>query len=160
MKTCRTCGEDKPADQFHLDRGGRRRVHCKTCVCARVNAWRVANADVLRERKRVAYVRDRALHRNRKLVQNYGITRDDYEAMLEAQQGVCAVCQRPETKRANNGSGELRELSVDHCHATGQVRGLLCSTCNSAIGLLDEDESRLLAAISYLRRHTASRTPS
>lgn len=83
----------------------------------------------------------------------YGIGADRYAALLEAQGGGCAICG------GSNESG--RAMAVDHDHsccsgnrACGRcVRGLLCSSCNMAIGLFKEDAARMAAAITYLRRH-------
>jgi hypothetical protein len=80
----------------------------------------------------------RAAHLKRK----YGITVADYEGMLAAQGGGCAICGAPEP----NG----QSLHVDHCHDTGAVRGLLCFTCNAGLGLFDHDGERLARAASYL----------
>jgi len=82
----------------------------------------------------------------------YGLARGAYDAMLKAQGGLCAVCRQPETARANHG-GPLRSLAVDHCHATGKVRELLCARCNSILGLAKDDPRRLRAAVAYLARH-------
>lgn len=83
------------------------------------------------------------------LRRQYGITAEQYDTLLAAQGGVCAVCQRPETRA--HKSGELYELAVDHDHATGAVRGFLCGLCNQAIGFMDDDPGRLIAAAEYLR---------
>ncbi len=72
----------------------------------------------------------------------YGLTAEDYQRLLAAQNGACAVCNEKSERR----------LCVDHCHATGEVRGLLCSNCNTAIGLLDDDPDRMLAAALYVLR--------
>ena len=72
----------------------------------------------------------------------YGITREDYEARLAAQNGVCAICSRPPTDK---------ELRVDHDHQTGAVRGLLCDDCNVGIGRLRDDAGIVLLALEYLR---------
>lgn len=66
----------------------------------------------------------------------------DYVAMFEAQGGVCAVCKEP----CRSG----RALAVDHDHASGRVRGLLCAGCNGALGLLLDDPRRAEAAVAYL----------
>ena len=73
----------------------------------------------------------------------YGITVEEYDAMLEKQDGVCAICGSPP-----NG----RKLSVDHCHDGGHVRGLLCDSCNTGIGHLKDDVSLINAAALYLMR--------
>jgi hypothetical protein len=78
-------------------------------------------------------------------IRMYGIDVKDYERMLQEQGGGCYICgKRPEGKRA---------LDIDHDHATGKVRGLLCSNHNRGIGLLDDDISLLARAIQYLARH-------
>lgn len=79
------------------------------------------------------------------LMKLYGITLDDYDVMLKSQNGVCAVC--------HSSCKTGRSLAVDHCHSTGAVRGLLCANCNRAIGLFQEDRSRMTAAIAYIDRH-------
>jgi uncharacterized protein GlcG (DUF336 family) len=77
-----------------------------------------------------------------KLKQNFGLTLAEYDKMLESQGGVCKIC---------GGVGlSGKRLSVDHDHETGKVRGLLCSKCNTAIGLLDDDPKTFLKASLYL----------
>ena len=78
------------------------------------------------------------------LMKYYGITREAYDALYKAQDGKCAICKQ-ECSRG-------RELSVDHCHATGRVRGLLCATCNIALGLMEDNTALLNAAIEYLEK--------
>jgi hypothetical protein len=81
----------------------------------------------------------------------YGVTPQQYAALLERQGDVCAICQRPETR--TDKTGNVYRLSVDHCHETGRVRGLLCRACNSGIGLFSDDDDRLERAARYLRHH-------
>lgn len=82
----------------------------------------------------------------RNLLKRYGLTPEGYEALFEAQDGRCAICRRPDapTKRGM--------LHVDHCHDTGRVRGLLCSTCNTGIGHLGDDIERVTLALEYLKK--------
>jgi hypothetical protein len=70
----------------------------------------------------------------------------DYEAMLSAQGGCCAICRKSPI--------EGQRLAVDHNHATGAVRGLLCTHCNTMLGYAKEDEARMLAGIEYLKKHS------
>lgn len=78
----------------------------------------------------------------------YGITVDEYDAMLEKQNGRCAICGRTE------GHGKRSErLCVDHCHDTGKIRQLLCKPCNTGLGCFGDDVDKLYAAVEYLRRH-------
>ena len=81
----------------------------------------------------------------------YGLDVASYSALLEAQGNVCAICRREE-RRINKRTGKPTRLAVDHCHRTGAVRGLLCSGCNTAIGLLEESAAVLQNAIVYLAR--------
>jgi hypothetical protein len=81
----------------------------------------------------------------------YGLEPGQYDAMRAAQDDRCAICQRPETRLASNGKPKL--LSVDHCHASGRVRELLCVGCNVGLGGFEDDVDLLRAAIAYLERH-------
>lgn len=80
--------------------------------------------------------------RDQHLRREYGITHATYEQLLRSQGGVCAICHQPERRR--------QPLSVDHDHATGRVRGLLCDDCNIAIGKMGDDANRLRSAAVYL----------
>jgi Recombination endonuclease VII len=80
-------------------------------------------------------------------LKRFGITVADYNRIHNEQDGVCKICRRPETTLCH---GSLMSLSVDHCHATNRVRGLLCNTCNRGIGLLGDDPEVLRAAANYL----------
>jgi hypothetical protein len=73
----------------------------------------------------------------------YGLARDDYLAMVASQGSACRICRRYQPDHF--------KLHIDHCHDTGQVRGLLCGPCNQGIGLLRHSTERLELAIEYLR---------
>lgn len=81
-------------------------------------------------------------HRNSYMKRRYGITVEDYDKMLAEQNGVCAICEKKDKRR----------LAVDHCHKTGTVRGLLCSSCNISVGRFDDNPDTLKRAIEYLQR--------
>lgn len=78
---------------------------------------------------------------HRDLKRRYGITESQYNEMLAKQKGRCGIC------------GRYRKLSVDHSHSTRKVRGLLCSNCNSGLGLLKESIAVMQRAIQYLTKH-------
>lgn len=88
------------------------------------------------------------------LKHKYGISREDYEALKDAQGGVCAVCgKKNKIKQPRNRNvGEQSWLAVDHCHKTGKIRGLLCGLCNGGLGMFEDNIEALEAAVSYLRR--------
>ena len=84
---------------------------------------------------------------NRKCL--YGVTKEQYAMLLKQQKNRCAVCKNKEVRTRN---GKVIELSVDHNHETGAIRGLLCSRCNTAAGLLYESATVVATLAKYLRR--------
>ena len=86
------------------------------------------------------------IKRNRKQqISLYGLTVDQYDAMLMEQNYVCAICEKPEK------SSSKKVLSIDHDHTTGKVRGLLCDTCNSGLGHFFDNLDFLESAVLYLK---------
>ena len=103
--------------------------------------------------QRAAYMREYRKRRPRnvrdtELKKQYGITLAQWEAMYVAQGGVCAICKECEDEK----STRYANLAVDHCHTTGNVRGLLCNACNRAIGLLRDDPVRARRLAEYLEQ--------
>lgn len=78
-------------------------------------------------------------------------TIDCYDAMLQAQKGVCAICQQPE--RIAGTKGKPKALAIDHCHESGKTRGLLCDACNKGLGCFEDRPERLNLAVLYLFKH-------
>jgi hypothetical protein len=91
-----------------------------------------------------------AMERRRRF-RAYGITEAEYDAMLARQGGCCAICR---TTDPSGGMKRRADWAIDHCHATGQVRGILCSACNLGIGQMGDDPARLQAAAAYLLART------
>lgn len=161
QKKCPGCSLVKPMDMFVALSSGRSGFgpRCKSCHAAtnkslkdsNINAREAAYACVRRWRLEKMAQDPESFRRNvwdGSLKARFGITSDQYEAMLKAQGGVCAICKKPETARHNDG--RVRRLSVDHDHRTLRVRSLLCSRCNIAIGSFLENQHSLAAAIKYL----------
>jgi len=118
---CVRCGVDRPPERFEPQR--------RTCRDCRNAATRA--------QERRTYTTDR--HR----LYEYGMTRDEFEAMLELQGGRCPIC------------GDIPVIFVvDHDHRTGAIRGLLCGPCNRALGHLQDRPGLCLAAAEYLRGST------
>lgn len=83
-------------------------------------------------------------YRKKHLKRLYGITTQDYFDMLHKQESRCAIC--------NTHRDDLsRDLALDHCHKTGQIRKLLCQKCNVGLGMFNDDENLIVAALSYLK---------
>ena len=110
------------------------------------------NREKMREYGNTYYKENRDKMYQNSLMRKYGVTLDDYDRMLEEQNGVCKICEGTchHTQRRETGT-----LSVDHCHETGLVRGLLCSHCNSLLGWARDNTDTLRKAIDYLENSTA-----
>lgn len=140
VKTCTKCGVEKSTDLFSKTREGKYgpvfRANCKECQAARALEWFRDNRE-----------RSIATARRTHLRKAYGITVEEYDAMLEEQGHRCGICGEPESAML---AGKVKSLAVDHCHNSDRVRGLLCNNCNRAIGLLKDDVDVLRKAIVYL----------
>ena len=148
VKTCASCHNEKPT--FEFSRAWARKdgfqPYCKACRHERRKAWQAAHPEEHREQMREQNARARRRQTDHWLRSKYGMTIADYEAMDAAQGHTCAICRRPP-----NGKGRLH---VDHDHLSGEVRGLLCFTCNAALGYLGDDPTLILAAASYLKERS------
>lgn len=133
MKTCNVCKIQKALDAFSKNRAMRDGLQGRCTDCAK-KSWHEEGWSKHLQRK-------------------YGITAEDYDALLAKQDGRCAICRRTpaETGRRRNGA---QRLAVDHNHETGEVRGLLCLDCNTALALFGDDADRLQTAIGYLQGHS------
>lgn len=88
------------------------------------------------------------------LKKKYNLSLETYLEILKKQNNVCAVCEK-EDWAIDHRTGKTRWLAVDHCHKTGKIRGLLCTACNRAIGLLKDDVALVQSALEYLNDHQA-----
>lgn len=91
----------------------------------------------LKESRRREHTSGKQLQYTRK--HKYGVTPEEMQELRDRQDGKCAICQEPLVKE-----------KLDHCHATGKVRGLLCHGCNVALGLLRDDPTMMARAIYYV----------
>ena len=137
-KKCSMCKEVLAASFFyqHPRMKSGLSSRCKTCHNAAGQKWAQRNKDKRRQ-----------VHVASHLKRTYGITVEAYDSLREQQGYSCAICGIHESKAAHG------RLCVDHCHSTGNVRGLLCNKCNSAIGLLGDNRATLASAINYLENH-------
>jgi hypothetical protein len=141
---CSRCRQEKPPEDFNLARSLTRGRQYWCLECAREFAreriweWRQSLDPTLRAR----------YDRSSNLMRLYGLSLDEYDALATKQGGVCAICGEPPVK----GGG--KRLVVDHDHQTGWIRGLLCGSCNVAIGYLREDPKLFDRAKEYLARNS------
>ena len=179
-KRCSGCQKVKALDEFYPHPGcsDGLRPDCKRCViaksrashlkdpvktAARLKAWRLANPDKRKSRwgtftegqkEKCRASNQRYLKRNPgvRRFRNYRtkdgakFTRKGFEAMVVAQGGNCRICQLPP---------KWGGLVVDHNHATGFVRGLLCRNCNTLLGMCGENPTTLLMASNYIKIYEA-----
>jgi hypothetical protein len=148
MKTCSRCNTPKLESEFnkHSKSADGLYTWCRECH----REWQreyIARPEnkVKRQARRKLYKDKEALYNRRcKIKKKYGITLEEYDALETQQGGVCAICkQLPSDPRGYR-------LHVDHCHITGDIRGLLCSNCNAGLGRFKDSVERLQSAIEYL----------
>ncbi len=147
-KKCSRCSEWKSFDDYYKKKG-KPVSQCKVCQRQITRNWIAENKE-----------RNADAKRSKNLLDNYNMTMEQYRDMFEDQEGVCAICLEPETK-THGSTGTTFRLAVDHdhkCCATTPTcgectRGLLCSTCNRTLGLLNDNAAVLRAAADYLERN-------
>jgi hypothetical protein len=134
LRKCRECGLEAHTEK-DLDLFVKRSTHpygretlCKKCQNKRISSYFADNRDKQRESN---------------LKTNYGLTNEEYKTMFEEQQGCCKICGKHQSEFK-------KPLFVDHCHTGGEVRGLLCTKCNSMLGMADDNIAILKNAIEYL----------
>lgn len=126
----------QPESAFYRNAARSDGLNGECIVCTKLRYRKDAMRPEIRARKRGARLRLR-----------YGLTSQEYDSILAQQGGVCAIC--------GQSAGHKKGFTVDHDHATGKVRGVLCHPCNIAIGFLERGRILLPARIDYLRRHGA-----
>lgn len=132
-KSCTKCREIKPYSDFYKDHRNPNllRPKCKPCH----NGESAIN-----------YENNKDGWRDKFYQRKYGLTLIQYEDLLKAQNGVCAICEQVES------SAKFMYLSVDHDHLTGEVRGLLCAFCNRLLGMYERNREKFDRFDTYLAR--------
>ena len=150
MKQCTKCKEFKLIDCFSTDKQkiSGLKPWCKPCVNTKRKEHYYANHEYSiarsKEYKQNNVEKVKASNRNTKLKRAYGITQEQFLEMSSKQDNKCACCAK-ETK-----------LVVDHCHTNGNIRELLCNNCNTALGLLNEDNTIIQSLSNYLRKYNGN----
>jgi len=147
-KICKTCKEEKEINHFAYSKGNkdRLRYQCKECTNTYNKKYWSKNRETYIPQMRAAGYSFNPRRVNYQLIRNYGITLEEYEKMFADQKGKCFICEKPETHP------DKKRLSVDHCHKTGKVRGLLCNKHNRIIGLMSDSTDELQRCIAYLEK--------
>lgn len=151
--TCKACRNEKYRARYHRDStaknepGWLRRRKAKQ----QLPEVKAALAKLAKKRRRVDLLaREAEIRANRRnRLRKYNITEEQYAAMHTAQNALCAICKHTDPRMR---LGRYFNLSVDHCHATGVVRGLLCQYCNTGLGAFKDSIESLQNAVKYLRK--------
>jgi len=132
-KYCPQCQEIKSTVLFYRNSSNKQNcsAYCKVCQNKRTTLYVNANKE-----KMSPHLRRYSLKKR------YGLSIEDYNTMLEKQNGVCAICKKPNSTN--------KHFAVDHCHSTKKIRGILCDNCNKGLGVYHDDTSILQNAILYL----------
>lgn len=135
--TCRVCKKEKEVTEFsvHTRRNkAKKALVCKQCLAEYAKQYRQKNIDKVRGNERRS-----------KMKRLYGVSLEEYNAMLVAQGHRCGICG------GTKPGVRIKYFSVDHCHTTGKVRGLLCERCNRGVGHFSDNVGHLRRAIKYLK---------
>ncbi len=142
MKKCTVCKEMLDYSHYHklkISKDGYG-YRCKKCDLAARHKYKEANRD-----------RFRLLNRQQNLRIKFGMELEDYDKLLKDQDYSCAICKSPESYGVST-RGYSHAFSVDHCHETGKVRGLLCNNCNRGLGLLGDNLESIQKVVEYLKK--------
>ena len=159
-KICIKCEEELPATPEYFYRRGADKIRneCKKCVDKKVREWKQANPEVTKEsiRKRgkkyyhkyLNKSRERGRNKSRRKVLNSLSITSSFEELMQEQGSCCKICKIKlefDGQRAGNAVA-----CIDHCHVTNTYRGILCTSCNKALGLFKDNTDLLLRAVTYL----------
>lgn len=134
MKLCNKCGTSHPATkQYFGVSDGYLTSPCNPC-----------RNEARRQRHKANPQKYKRAGREQQVKRDYGLTPEEYDAMLVAVDGKCTICRK---------APKVKALAVDHCHTTGKVRGILCDKCNMGIGYFDDNLDLLQKAIEYLKEN-------
>lgn len=154
-KICKICQKEKLLSEFYKN-GKYYRSYCRPCASKHANDYNKKHRSRIAKRQSEHRKNNpekyKIKDRNGQL-KKYGLIPSDFDKMMELQKGLCAICGKPSIAKNQYG---MRLLDIDHNHNTGQVRGLLCTKCNTAIGKLDVDTFGILnleMAIKYINKY-------
>lgn len=148
-KTCRKCGDTKPVAHFYVKSKSARSQDCSASLAGYSNNCKMCDKRLAAERReRLGQVHIDYM-KNIDLRRKYGIGIEDYNAMFQAQAGCCAICGKHQTEF-------VKGLAVDHDHATGKIRKLLCVNCNHGLGCFMDSIGLMYKAVEYLQTHASS----
>lgn len=144
LRRCSRCAVIQPLAEFYRYRTGRMRAACRTCIRT------LSRSPEVRARARAAAYHRRPRTKAHNRFRTTGFTQELWDAAWLMQNGRCAICQCCLTTYHNPHVSKGPKMCADHDHALKRPRGILCSTCNKALGFFKDSPDRLRAAIAYL----------
>lgn len=175
---CSKCKKLKYFNEYTKDRSRKNNIYhrCKKCQKLlrfkqkeyhkiRGQKYYKNNKNKINLKNKKRYIKNKFLHNNQtkkwreinperfrelSLKNKYGINLNEFKEMLFKQNNLCKICLKPEIVKYKDG--KIKNLSVDHCHKTGEVRGLLCNKCNNGLGSFEDNYNLLYKAIKYLKK--------
>lgn len=154
---CNACKLEKPAEEFGKCAAKKNGVRswCKQCCRDAMSKyrqikpqtrklWDAAHKEKIRQYSKTYNEKTKESRRIKSLQKRYGLSIEQYNLLLVAQNNGCAIC---------GSTNNNRPLFVDHNHTTGELRALLCSTCNSALGMLNENVELILKMVDYINKY-------
>lgn len=163
LQTCTRCSKTKPLTSEYFRPHNEKRKDgsiysklkriCRECELKAAKEYVRRPESIARNKElsKIRYSKNKTRYKERRLKYVYNLTLEEYSLLLQVQNYKCAICKSPESSK--DKSGNPQSFAVDHCHTTGRVRGLLCSNCNLALGLLKDSTTSLHNAIEYLKEN-------
>jgi hypothetical protein len=159
-KLCRKCNTKKEAIDFYkdnLNKADGLRHECKECVRKRVLKRYQLKPEEIKEYNRQYRKLNKVKLLKQKRMRRLGISSEEHDFIVERAQGLCEICgKHQEDFPYSKLTVENGELSIDHNHTTGELRGLLCANCNHGLGKLSDSGIKLIQAIKYLSERDKS----
>lgn len=148
FKKCSSCSQEKEIILFHKNKSKKDGFSslCKDCYKLSFNKNKISHYENMKEYKIKNNSKITKYKRDWHFQNKYGITLADLDNLRTKQNFSCAICKKHELLTPR------KSLCVDHCHTTGKVRGLLCESCNQALGLLYDNKESLINALEYLNK--------
>ncbi len=138
-KVCSCCKKELSIVEFFARSKTDSRLKSACKQCSRERAKRYWRSKPL----------PKEVQREKNLKRNFNLSIDDYNSKLKEQKFLCAICSLPKQEGA-------KEFAVDHDHLTGKIRGLLCRSCNTGLGLFKDSQNNLKSAINYLEKYNGN----
>lgn len=146
MKKCTKCGIQKPLSEFRKKIDGKFNVgaQCKFCI-------NLAQSNTLVKKPKRTEEERKNLYKSRAFNRKYGISKEDFYVLRSKQNNKCAICE--------NELENDKKSHMDHCHDTGKLRGVLCTTCNVGLGMFKDSLPIIKSAVKYLKKYNSETGP-